>query len=183
MPMGECDRVRNYISAYIEKTLDPTTSHKIENHLTSCPDCIGIVKKISTMQNALLNLNKYHCSENFSLNLRDQINTAPKPNLFNGNIKKYSYAFSFVLLAFIMVVSLNSLFNQSETQVNEPIVNEFQMAEPKPSQPPMNIPNNTFVDEDVDIQTRDGRKDSTDFVKPKNPIDPKKGFKYVDQPK
>jgi hypothetical protein len=176
MPMGECDRIRNYISAYIEKTLDPTTSHKIEKHLSSCPDCIGIVKKIRTMQKMLLNLNQYQCSDNFSLNLRNRINSAPKPSLLNGNIKKYSYAFSLVLVAFFVVVGMNRFFNQTDSQVDDPIGTELQITDPKPSQPMINNQNNTIVDKkDIDIQTVDGLKDSTELTQP-NDL-----FKYVDQ--
>jgi len=73
--MGESDRLKYYISDYLDNILDPAIHIEFEEALKSSTDLRNITYKVSTLKLYLNNLSNQTCSNDFSLKLRERIHT------------------------------------------------------------------------------------------------------------
>jgi len=126
--MGDCDKMNKHISAYIENTLDPSTRAEFDKDLEKYPQFRKTAGQVLKLSSRLEKLPDQKCSENFMIKLREKINTEPARNTVAINVKRYSFAFSFIILAIIAVFSINRLLNKEESVSSFPPENEMQVS-------------------------------------------------------
>ena len=76
--MNHRDRIKNYISDYLENSLDPSTQKEFEDALENSPELRSMTKRILILSNRLSNLKYYHCSDEFTVKLRERIHSSPE---------------------------------------------------------------------------------------------------------
>jgi len=164
MPMGDCDRMKKYISDYVDKSLDPTTRKEFENKLELYPELRSTTKNISALSKILNKLPMHKCSDDFMINLRQRISVAPQHSQEKSNMVKYAFAFSFLVLAVITIFQVNSIINKQDNSNQFQQSFENQQITPEPTNIPVGTTNNPYIQNDaVDIKPRaeqDALKDS-----------------------
>jgi hypothetical protein len=187
MPMGDCDRFKKHISDYLEGSLDKTTRKEFESELEQNDELSKLTSRIGEISILLSKLPDHKCSDDFSAKLRKKIhNSDSRAKLPVTPLKKYSFAFSFAILAVIIVFTLNVFDNNSGDTNVIPESSNLQNSNPQPSpqipsQPVSNIP--AVSNKEVDIKTVDEQKAVTDSVKKEEKSASEKNFKYVDDKK
>jgi len=183
--MGHSDRLKNYISDYLENSLDPTMQKEFEDELRNSPDLRSITGRITTLSTRLSNLKFHKCSDEFSIKLRDRIQTSSEPFISRQNIIRYSFAASFVIILIVAIFTLTNLSSESPE-----ITPGFQGASEGPmnNASPVSTPlsgneANTFIDDgELNVGTKSNPNivnDSTKVQQENNKNKPP--IKYVDQ--
>ena len=153
--MGDCDRLKHYISDYLESGLDPATRKEFEDALEKLPELKAMTNRARILSSKLKNLNYYSCSEEFQLKLRGKIHTQPESVISKQNIVRYSLAFSMVLILFIVTFSMMNVSDSPEQIPLAPANSEFQIKTPVSNPLPGNNVNSLVNDDNgVDIKTR-----------------------------
>jgi len=184
--MGECDRYKNYISDYLDNTLDPTTHKEFEKALKSSVDLQKMTNKVSMLRSSLKNLSYQTCSDDFSLKLRERIHTESEPVISRQNMVRLSFAFSFIVIVAFAVFSLNSYFDSTEDFGPVQKSADYQNQTPSPSSNPASGNNNDAIvkDDVVDIKTKGSQEALQDSSRvKKNNRNQDSSIKQVDQQK
>ena len=182
--MIDCDKVKEFISEYIEKRLSPNLRTELDNHFQFCTSCKLVVKRIPKVQSLMGNLISVQCSNNFNLKLREKIaNSENEPYVSRDSFKKLSYGFSFAIFIVLIVFGFN-FFNQVESDSNI-ILPQVQNQEPLSSSTPSNqyikhASSNLSQTEELNVRTKDGEGVYSDSTKIKSPEEKNPRVKYVD---
>ena len=67
----ECYKVKNLLSAYVDRELDPITEAAVKNHLTECDRCYGEYLSFLSVKTAVGNVKEAVPSEDFCLKLQE----------------------------------------------------------------------------------------------------------------
>jgi hypothetical protein len=183
--MDRSDRLKNYISDYLENSLDPTMHKEFEDALRKSADLRAITGKMTTLSTHLSNLKSHKCSEDFTIKLRDRIHTSSEPFISRQNIVRYSFAASFVIILIAAIFTLTNLSSESpEISPDFQGTSEGPMNNTSPVSTPLSGNEaNTFIDDgELDVGTKSNPNainDSTDVQQEKNKNNPP--IKYVDQ--
>jgi hypothetical protein len=111
--MGDSDRMKNYISDYLENSLDPSTHKEFEDTLNRSPELRSMTDRVAAVSKQLSNLTSHKCSEEFSVKLREKIHTTSEPIISRQNIVRYSFAASFVIILVIATLTITNLSSES----------------------------------------------------------------------
>lgn len=184
--MGNWDRMKFYISDYLENSLDPTMQIEFEKALESSPELRSQLERVSALKSRLKNLSQYQCSGDFSMKLRERIHSFPQPVLSRPGFLRYSFAVSVVI---ILAISIVFIYNSSDVQESVPVVKgeaEFQMDQSNPASNPVsdNKVNSFISDDEMDIKTKSSQKtlaDSTRSYLPESESRENSHVKIVDQ--
>jgi hypothetical protein len=163
--MGECDKLNEHISAYLENTLDPAARKEFEQGLVKFSALKHTTSHILKLTTMLAKLPGQKCSDDFVPGLRQRINSAPASKFNEQNIKRYSFAFSIVLVVLAAMVGLNTLLRDDEPAPPLPAVNEFQPAPAPVSAGSVNPSSSGYSPvggTEVDIKTRAESNMATD---------------------
>jgi hypothetical protein len=155
--MGDCDRMYQHISAYLENTLDPATRAEYENNLEKYPALKMTTQRVSELTVQLGTLPQKQCSEDFVGKLRQKINSdAPVQQLAAGYWKKYSLAFSSIVILCLAVWMVYFYLLKGESPV-PPLApqGEFQTDPATVAGPAVPAPLQRGDIKDIDIKTRD----------------------------
>jgi hypothetical protein len=176
--MGDCDKMNEHISAYLEKTLDPATHAEFEQALQKSLELKNTTDRVSQLTALLEKLPPQKCSDNFVVNLRQRISSTPVSKAGEWNLRRYSFAFSVVLVALVAIFGIKSLLKKDEAAPVLPTVDEFQSAPASVSGGTVNTPVSDYSTEgQLDIKTRAESqmvKDSLDLIKQDQNISPAK---------
>jgi hypothetical protein len=183
--MGDSDRMKNYISDYLENSLDPSTQKEFEDALKRSPDLRSMTDRMTTLSTRLNNLKYHKCSDGFSLKLRERIHTSSKPLISRQNIVRYSFAASFVIILVIATFVITNLL--SETPDSIPVLqgaseSPINNTNPVPNPVSGNDANTHVNDDEVNIYNKSNPNavsDSTNVQQEKKKNKP--AIKYVDQ--
>ena len=159
--MGDCNRLNEHISDYLENTLDPAMRAEFEQGLERYPELkqsTGQVKKLTAL---LGKLPGRKCSDDFVPRLRQRISSAVPVKSTQSSLRRYSWAFSFVIVALVALVGINALLTREKAVPALPAVNEFQPAPTSVSGGAVNDPAGVYstgnpagAGNEVDIKTR-----------------------------
>ena len=182
--MSDWDRLSNNISDYLEGNLDNSTRKEFEEEIKKNPDLKNLTNRMAGLSKLLGNLPEQKCSDEFSAQLRDRIHRETSTaKSFTFPVKKYSYAFSFVVLAVISVFTFNVLTEDGDSIDALPESSNIQSVQPEPVYQNNMQPTSTVKTDNkqVDIKTIDENSAAPDSlvnktVKEKNP-----NIKYVDE--
>lgn len=182
--MTDCDKVKEFISEYLEKRLTPGLKSELENHFKVCSSCRIILERIPKVQSLLSDLSSVKCSDNFNLKLREKIANNENESVFSReSVKKVSYGFSFAIFIFIIVFSFN-FFNQAESDPNINLPQVQQQKSLSPSNPSVqNIQqasSSMTQTEELNVRTKDGKGIYSDSTKNNSPEEKDPRVKYVD---
>jgi len=165
--MGDCDRLKKYISDYLDGSLDPTTRTQFEEKLRTNTELQKLTNQVQHVSKLLSTLPNHKCKDDFNIRLRDRIHSETPISKFNINIRRYSIAFSFVVIIGVAIFGINGMLrDDTETQTARPS-NAVSVEK--------SVPDN----EEIDVKTRDPQAAATDSIKDQK--DPR--IKYVDQKK
>ena len=171
--MGDSDRLKKHISDYIEQNLDPATKDQLEQQMDRDPDLKRITGNVAKIPSLLKGLSPLKTSEDFNVRLREKIHTEPQRGLWAFDVKRVSYAFSFIVLIAAIIVTVTNLQEKSELPDNQ----NLQTVSPVSSTPA--VSRSSLTNDEMSVKTKEeqaGLKDSLETKK-------KPGFKYVDQEK
>jgi len=169
--MGDWDRLKKYVSDYVEGQLDPSTQRQYEEELKINPELRELTTKVSTVTKLLKNLPFHRCGEDFNLRLRERIHNDPQKKWLGTSVRRYSFAFSFIVILAVAIFALN---NQSEDNTTTKF---------SPSKNAVSSDNNAYENESIDVKTRSQQPALVDSntIRMKEKKDPR--IKYVDQKK
>ena len=133
------------------------------------------------------NLPEHKCSDDFNVKLRDSIHRESSVvRLPVTPLKKYSFAFSFVMIAVVAVFTFNTLTEKDDPVRNLPESSNIQSVQPNPvyqnkMQPASQVNTNN---KHVDIKTIDENATVTDSLHNETiNKDKQSNIKYVDETK
>ena len=187
MPMGDWDRFKNYISDYLEGNLDNSTRKEFEQEIEKNSNLQKLTRGVENLSKMLGNLPEHECSDDFNVKLRDRIHRESSVvRLPVTPLKKYSFAFSFVMIAVVAVFTFNTLTEKDDPVINLPESSNIQSVQPNPvyqnkMQPASRIKTDN---RQVDIKTIDENVTVTDSLH--NEIlnkEKQSNIKYVDETK
>lgn len=183
--MGECDRYKNYISDYLDNTLDPTTNKDFEKALKSSADLQKMTQKVSVLKSSLKSLPYHTCSEDFSVKLRERIHTEPEPIISRRNVVRLSMAFSFVVIVAFATFSLTNFSESNESNIpiqnNSGVQDQSTSGAPNPASGSNTNP--FFEGGEVEVNTKSSHDASKDSSRVKNTRIPERRPQQVDQKK
>jgi len=181
--MGDCDRIKSYISEYSENRLDEQTKQQIESHLNVCPDCLTVAQRIPVLQLLLSNLKSKNCSDDFMIKLHQKLQSEAVPQSKNNNLKRYSYVFSFATIVIIIAFGVNSMFTETELPTQVPIFPEKNKTGTNASVSPManQKKQNSNNAAGLDIKTQAEHNIYADSLKMRKGNEENPKIKYVDQ--
>ncbi len=182
MPMGNSDRIKKYISDYLENKLDPTTRKEFDEELKASPELGTLTDKISNLSSQLNNLHSYKCSEDFSMRLRERIHSDPQTNIFKHNVVRYSLAISFVVV--FAIAAFNFIDFSTATDVSPGIQrsSQIKLNNSNPASNPLsgNKTNSYVNDGELDIKTApNATADSTGTIERDEKRRENRSIKYV----
>ena len=180
--MGDSDRMKNYISDYLENSLDPSTHKEFEESLKKSPELRSMTDRVAAVSSHLSNLKSYECSDDFSVKLREKIHTSSQPIINRQNIVRYSFAASFVIILVIATLTITNLSSESP---------ESAPALQGTTQSPANNPNPVSSANQQNTEVEDGdlpvnQKPNQNAYSDSSRVQPEKKknkppIKYVDQ--
>jgi hypothetical protein len=110
MPMGDWDRFKPFVSDYIEGNLDNSTRKEFEQELEKNSDLKRITSRVDRITKMLNGLPEYQCSDDFNVTLRERIHDESNYTARSKTVRRYTFAFSFVVLAIIVTFSISTFF-------------------------------------------------------------------------
>ena len=182
--MSDWDRLSNNISDYLEGNLDNSTRKEFEEEIEKNPDLKNLTSRMAGLSKLLGNLTEQKCSDDFSAQLRDRIHRETSTaKAFRIPVKKYSYAFSLVVLAVISVFTFNVLTEDGDSIDALPESSNIQSVQPTPvyqnnMQPPATV---SADNKEVDIKTIDENSAVADSLANKPSKEKNPNIKYVDE--
>lgn len=185
--MGDWDRFKNYISDYLEGNLDNSTRKEFEQEIDKNSNLQKLTRGVENLSKVLGDLPEYECSDDFNVKLRDRIHRdSSAVKLPVIPLKKYSFAFSFVMIAVIAVFTFNTLTEKDDPVINLPESSNIQSVQPNPVyQNKMQPASQVQTDNrQVDIKTIDENVTVTDSLHNETIKKEKQSnIKYVDETK
>src|SRR5512136_187530 len=115
MPMGDCDKLNEHISDYLENTLDPAMRAEFEQGLQRFPELKQSTSHVKKLAALLGKLPERKCSDDFVPRLRQRISSAAPAKSYQFNLRRYSLAFSFVVIALVALAGLNALLTKEKS--------------------------------------------------------------------
>ena len=182
--MIDCDKVKGFISDYIEKRLTPGLKTELDNHFQQCPNCKLVLERIPKVQSLMNNLKSVKCSDDFNLKLRERISgNLNEPMISRNSFKRVSYGFSFAIFVFVIIFGFN-FFNQAESD-SDILLPQVQKQESTIPTNPSNqnirqASTNYTQTEELDVRTKDSDGIYSDSAKTKSPDVKDSRVKYVD---
>ena len=181
--MGDCDRLKKHISDYIEGNLDKATRDEFNRGLRQDAALQKLTSRMGYLSQTLSKLPEHKCSSDFSVRLRERIHRAETPSRLPVTpIRKYSFAFSVMILAIVAVFAITKIGDQapeSRLQSEVPVINNAS-----PAVAPVNSSNPGASDkmsgQEVDIKTRGEQKALADSSAKRESEGKKASLKYVD---
>lgn len=161
--MGDWDRLKNHISDYLEGNLDNSTRKDFEAEIEKNSDLGKVTKRVEKLSNILTNLPEYKCSDDFNQKLRERIHQESSNKTASIPIKKYSFAFSFVVLAVIVIFTINTFTGQDDPVNNMPESSNIQ-TDPVYQSPSQSPVNNQPGSQPVDLKTMPDDQAVTDSL-------------------
>jgi len=169
--MGDCDRMKKYISDYLENNLDPTTRKQFEENLKLYPELSSLTKNVSILPSLLNKLTVYRCSDDFILHLRERIHSGSESTPAKGTIWKFSLALSFLVVIIITVFGVNSIFLKQDTSDNIHEPNNYQIMDSKPVPMPIkSTSSNTYFKDNASIESENIQRSVTDSSEVKSSV-------------
>jgi hypothetical protein len=165
--MGDCDKLKNYISDFIEGNLDPTTRKQFEDELRTNTELQQLTNNVRQVSKILTELPQYKCGDDFSIRLRERIHSESSTSKFNVTVRRYAIAISFVVIITIAIFGINGMLKEDTHLPVAPASNNISVEEVVPE------------NEEFDVKTRDPQAVTKDSVREQR--DPR--IKYVDQKK
>ena len=183
MPMGDCDSLKKHISDFIEGNLDKATSDEFERGLNRDGELQKLTSRVGYLSQTLNKLPEHKCSSDFSARLRERIHRSDAPSRLPFTpVRKYSFAFSFVILAIVAVFAIANFGDQkaeSSLQSETPVIkNANPVSTPVTSSAP--APSNKIAGQEVDIKTQGEQKAKADSVSKRELEGKNPKLKYVD---
>ncbi len=185
--MGDSDRLKNYISDYLENSLDPSTHKEFEDALNRSPQLSSMTDRMATLLTRLNKLRYHKCSDEFSLKLRERIHTSSEPLISRQNIVRYSFAASFVIILVIATFTITNLSSESpdttpalKGSYEGPANNTNPVSNPVSG----NDANTIVKDGELNIKTKSNQRAISDSTGSKTQPEQKKKkppIKYVDR--
>jgi hypothetical protein len=155
MPMGGCDKSNDHISDYLENSLDPAARAEFEQELGKSPGLKTTTNQVLKLTSLLGKLPTRKCSDDFVVTLRQRINSVPERKSSKVSVRRYSFAFSFIIIMVIAIFGIKSLLKKEEPAPVLPTMDEYQSAPASVSGGAVNTPVSSYsTPEDVDIKTR-----------------------------
>lgn len=185
--MGDSDSLKNYMSDYLENSLDPSTHKEFEDALKRSPQLSSMTDRTATLLTHLNKLRYHKCSDEFSLKLRERIHTSSEPLISRQNMIRYSFAASFVIILVIATFSITNLSSESPDTTPAP---KGSYKSPVNNTNPVSNPvsgndANTFVnDGDLNVNTKSNQRAISDSTGSETQPEKKKEkppIKLVDQ--
>ena len=179
--MGDSDRLKNYISDYLENSLDPSTHKEFEDALKRSTDLRSMTDNMKTLSIRLRKLKYHQCSDEFAVKLRERIHTTSEPLISRQNMVRYSFAASFVIILIIAFFTITNL--SSESPEIAPVQQGASGSPANKTNPVSGKDVNNYAnDEEVEIGTKPDQNAASDSTavqqeKKKN----KPAIKYVDK--
>jgi hypothetical protein len=184
--MGDSDRLKNYISDYLENSLDPSTQKEFEDTLKRSPELRTMTDRIAALSTQLANLKSHKCSDDFSVKLRERIHTTSRPIISRQNIIRYSFAASFIIILVIVTLTFTNFVSDSpesapalQGTTQNPVDNPTPVANPASTS---KDPGKLVNDGEVDIRSKSNQNAVSDSSRTQR--EEKKNrppIKYVDQ--
>jgi hypothetical protein len=153
--MGDCNKMKEHISGYLENTLDPAIRAQFEQELEKSPELRKITAQVARVTMLLSSLPARKCADDFVFELQRRINSAPagKPILLNR--RTYSFAFSFVVIAVVAIFGVKGLLKKEEPMPVLPTIDEYQSAPASVSSGASRAPAGNYSDQnEMDVKTR-----------------------------
>ena len=181
--MGDCDRLKKHISDYIEGNLDKATRDEFERGLNQDVVLQNLTSRMGYLSQTLSKLPEHKCSSDFSASLRERIHRSEAPSRLPVNsVRKYSFAFSVMILAIVAVFTITQIGDQapeSSLQSEAPVINNANPAvAPVTSSNP--VVSDKISGQEVDIKTRGEQKALADSSAKRESEGKKASLKYVD---
>ena len=171
--MGNCYNVKKYISDYLENKLEPESRAAVENHLKTCTSCARSLNTISHLKSRLSSLRRYKCSDEFTRKLHERIHSPGKEYSQVLPVRKFSYAFTAVLVVFLSIYTLQWINNDKSEEVIIPasgVITPVSSTEEGRT---------TTEQQDVNIKTKESNTDKNDSLDTRDNTNGH--IKYVDQ--
>lgn len=165
--MGDCDKLKNYISDFIEGNLDPTTRKQFDDELRTNKELQQLTNNVRQVSRILADLPHHKCGDDFNIRLREKIHAESSTSKFNINIRRYSIAVSFVVIIAIAIFGINSMLKEDTPLPVAPASSNISVEQVVPE------------NEEFDVKTRDPQAVTKDSIREQR--DPR--IKYVDQKK
>lgn len=183
--MGDSDRMRNYISDYLENSLDPSMHKEFEDALKKSPKLRSMTDNLTTLSTHLSSLKYHNCSDNFSVKLRERIHTSSEPLISRQTMIRYSFAASFVIILVIATFAITNLLSDS-SDITPPL--QGSAGSPANTTNPAKSPvlgnkEDAIVkeSEELDIGTKSSRTAAGDSVKSQYDKKNRPAINQVDQ--
>ncbi|MCK4753702.1 MAG: hypothetical protein KAS58_00630 [Calditrichia bacterium] len=185
--MGDSDSLKNYISDYLENSLDPSTHKEFDDALKRSPQLSSMTDRMATLLTHLNKLRYHKCSDKFLLKLRERIHTSSEPLISRQNMIRYSFAASLVIILVIATFSITNL--SSESPDTTPALKGLYKSPVNNTNPVSNPVSgndaNTFVkDGDLNVNTKSNQRAISDSTGSETQPEKKKEkppIKFVDQ--
>ena len=185
--MGDSDSLKNYISDYLENSLDPSTHKEFDDALKRSPQLSSMTDRMATLLTHLNKLRYHKCSDEFLLKLRERIHTSSEPLISRQNMIRYSFAASLVIILVIATFSITNL--SSESPDTTPALKGLYKSPVNNTNPVSNPVSgndaNTFVkDGDLNVNTKSNQRAISDSTGSETQPEKKKEkppIKFVDQ--
>lgn len=162
--MGDSDRMKNYISDYLENSLDPSTHKEFEDALKRSPDLRSITDNMTTLSARLNNLKYHKCSDEFSVKLRERIHTTSESFISRQSMVRYSFAASFVIILIVAIFTITNL--SSESPEIEPVLQGASESPANQINPDVGNNANTYAtDGEVEVGTKPGQNTAGDTTR------------------
>ena len=114
--MGDSDRMKNYISDYLEDSLDPSTHKEFEEAMKRSPELRTMTDRVAAVSTQLNNLKNHKCSDDFSVKLRERIHSTSQPVISRQSIVRYSFAASFIIILVIATLTITNLVSDFDNR-------------------------------------------------------------------
>ena len=181
--MGDSDSLKNYMSDYLENSLDPSTHKEFEDALKRSPQLSSMTVRTATLLTHLNKLRYHKCSDEFLLKLRERIHTSSEPLISRQNMIRYSFAASLVIILVIATFSITNL--SSESPDTTPALKSSYKNPVNNTNPVSGNDANTFVnDGDLNVNTKSNQRAISDSTGSETQPEKKKEkppIKLVDQ--
>ena len=179
--MGDCDRMKHYISDYLENRLDPTTHKEFEETLKNSPELRSMTQNISNLTSRLNNFTYYKCPDDFLLKLRERIHTTSEISPSRKSLVRYSFAASSIVVLIIIAFSVIDLSNSPETAPDFQGNSDLRIQSTNPVSNPVTGNNvNSFVkDDEMNIRTKTVQDAISDSIRTEGQPAEKKDDKHI----
>jgi hypothetical protein len=181
--MGDCDSLKKQISDYLEGNLDNSARDDFERCLKQEAGLQKLTNRVGHVSEVLSGLPVHNCSSDFSVKLRERIHHSATPSRLPVlPVRKYSYAFSFVVITILAVFTFNQM-NDSSTENamtrETPVVQSSQPAAVTPVTSSGPESNGQVIDHEVEIKTKGELKTLADSLRNKELDRNDPAVKYV----